>query len=293
MNDELNSIYTDTSNPASYSASVAAFLQSKRSLSVHKRKLRNFKRRKWIVPGPYQTICADLIDYQQYSRMNGGFKYILVVIDAFSRMAYTKALINKTALEVAMALDEILNDFKYPPSIFVSDKGGEFDIRNNVFISVIRKYNLSVYYAKGVTKNAIVERWNRTLKTRLERFFTETSRKRWIDVLQEFTRNINHSKNRSLGMSPSEVTLKNAPNIYKRLHPEVKRPKDCKLKIGDVVRIAIEGNVFKKGYRQNWSDSLYTVESIKKSQGFCLYHIKDSEDNIINRYFYLDELSSW
>ena len=107
MDDELNSIYTDTNDPASYSASVSAFIQTKRSLSVHKRKLKNFKRRKWIVPGPYQTICADLIDYQQYFRINSGFKYILVVIDAFSRMAYTKALKSKTALEVAMAMSGV------------------------------------------------------------------------------------------------------------------------------------------------------------------------------------------
>jgi len=63
-----------------------------------------------------------LIDYQQFSRQNRGFKYILVVIDAFSRMAYTKKLTTKTAQESAQALDEIIEMMPYPPSIFVSDK---------------------------------------------------------------------------------------------------------------------------------------------------------------------------
>ena len=246
MDDDLNNIYTNINNYASYSADVASFLQQKRSLSLHKRRLKKFPRRKWIVPGPYHTIAADLIDYQQYGRENGGTKYILVVIDAFSRFAYTKSLKTKTAEETAFALDEIIQTMKYPPSIFISDKGGEFEIRNRHFSAIIDKYHLVMYYAKGVTKNAIVERWNRTLKTRLERYFTETGKRRWLDVMSQFTDNINHTKNRSIGMAPSEVTFENAPNIFKRLHPDMKRPKECKLKIGDVVRIAIDGNIFTK-----------------------------------------------
>jgi len=117
------------------------------------------------------------------------------------------------------------------------------------FASIIEKYHMAMYYAKGVTKNAIVERWNRTLKTRLERYFTETNRKRWIDVLPQFTTNINNTKNRTIGIPPSRVTLDNSTKIFKRLHPDMKKPKDCKLKLGDIVRTAIEGNIFTKvGY---------------------------------------------
>jgi len=152
----------------------------------------------------------------------------------------------KSAQETALALDKIIQSMKYPPVIFVSDRGREFEIRNQHFGAIIDKYHLVMYYAKGVTKNAIAERWNRTLKSRLGRYFTETGKNRWIDVLEQFTNNINHTKNRSIGMPPSEVTLENAPKIFKRLHPDMKRPKDCKLKIGDVVRTAIEGNIFTK-----------------------------------------------
>jgi len=145
-----------------------------------------------------------------------------------------------------LAIDEIVQSMSYPPTIFVSDKGGEFDIRNIHFRTIIDKYRLAMYYAKGATKNAIVERWNRTLKTRLERYFTETGKKRWIDILEQFTNNINHTKNRSIGMAPSDVSLANAPAIFKRLHPSMKKPKECKLHIGDVVRVAIEGHIFTK-----------------------------------------------
>jgi len=84
------------------------------------------------------------------------------------------------------------------------------------------------------------------LKTRLERYFTETGSHHWIDVLEDFTNNLNHSINRTIKMAPVNVTLENAPRIFKQLHPNMKKPKDCKLKIGDIVRLAIEGNIFTK-----------------------------------------------
>lgn len=66
---------------------------------------------------------ADLIDYRKYSRKNGGMKYILVIIDAFSRFAYTEPLKFKTAKESAEAMDKIFQKFKFPPVMFTSDKG--------------------------------------------------------------------------------------------------------------------------------------------------------------------------
>lgn len=90
---------------------------------MHKKRIKNFPRRKWIVPGPYHTIAADLVDYQKHSRKNGGMKYILVVIDCFSRYAYTRPLRTKKAVDTATALDDIITSMNYPPSILVSDKG--------------------------------------------------------------------------------------------------------------------------------------------------------------------------
>ena len=135
---------------------------------------------------------------------------------------------------------------QYPPSVFVSDAGGEFDLRNNDFSAVVERLHLSVYYGKGKTKNAIAERWNRTFKTRLQRYFTDKKTTKWIDVLENFTNNINRSYNRSIGMAPSEVTFENSQNILKRLHPNSKRPKMCKLRVGDLVRIPATETIFSK-----------------------------------------------
>ena len=110
---------------------------------------------------------------------------------------------------------------------------------------------MNVYTMSGRTKGSIVERFNRTFKTRLERFFTESKDHRWVDVLQKMTTNINHTVNRSTGFKPSEVTRENSDEVKARLYPPPTDPRKCVLKIGDRVRIVKEKNFLDKGYKQS------------------------------------------
>ena len=149
-----------------------------------------------------------------------------------------------------------------------------------------------VYYTIGPTKNSMIERFNRTIKERIERYFTETSTRRWIDILEDFVSNINHSINRSIGMSPSSVTFENAAKIWKRLYPDQSIDVKCdQIQTGDRVRIVLKQNIFSKGYHQAWSDEIYTVNSVEKSMGVCLYHLKNNSNEILPQKYYLSELN--
>ena len=110
---------------------------------------------------------------------------------------------------------------------------------------------MNVYTMSGRTKGSIVERFNRTLKSRLERYFTESKDHRWVDVLPEMTKNINNTVNRSTGFKPSEVTKENSDEVKARLYPPPVDSKSCQLKIGDRVRIVKEKNFLEKGYKQS------------------------------------------
>lgn len=289
----FDDIYLDTKNPASYSSSVKSFMNQKTSISLHKRRIRNFKRRKIIVPGPYHSISCDLIDYSMYARQNNGYKYILCCVDMFSRFSYAKPLRNKTAEAVAKELDSIISSMQFVPKFFTSDKGGEFDLRNQYIKNIlVEKYHMVVYYTTGPKKNSMVERYNRTIKERIERYFTETGKKKWVDILADFVSNINHSINRSIGIPPIEVTFENAPKIWAKLYPNAgKNPKCDLILVNDRVRIALAQNIFYKGYHQAWSDEIYTVVRIEKSMGICLYNLKNDNDEILPRKFYISELN--
>ena len=290
---QLNEIYTDIKNPASYSSNVRAFFNQKRSISLHKKRIKNFVRRQYIIPGPFHTIAADLIDYQKIQGSNNNYRYILTVIDCFSRVSYARPLKRKTAEEVSEQLDSIISSMQYIPKFFTSDQGLEFDARNKYIRHVlIEKFHMVVYFTKGSKKNAMVERLNRTLKERLERFFTESNRMRWVDVLGDFISNINHSVNRTIGVRPVDVTLDNAEKIWKKLYPKANEfPKCDKILKGDRVRIPLEKNLFAKGYQKNWSEELYTVDRIERSMGICLYILKTNDNNILPRKFYISELN--
>ena len=148
------------------------------------------------------------------------------------------------------------------------------------------------YYTTGPTKNSMVERFNRTLKERIERYFTETSTKRWIDILDDFVSNINHSKNRSIGIAPSQVTFENANKIWKRLYPNQSVNVKCdKIKVGDRVRTVLKQNIFAKGYHQAWSDDMFTVSAIEKSMGICLYRLKNNSGDLLPHKYYISELN--
>ena len=116
-----------------------------------------------------------------------------------------------------------------------------------------------VYISKGDKKGAIIERFNRTLKSRLEMFFTETGKHTWIDSIQLFTANYNDSYHSSIGMSPSSVTLLNQNEVYAKLYPEENRREPCYFEVNDRVRIAIQKTLFDKGYVQ--SGMQYIVEN--------------------------------
>ena len=133
-------------------------------------------------------------------------------------------------------------------------------------------------------------RKTRTLKERIDRYFTENNTKCWIDILQSFSRNINNSVNRSIGVRPADVNLDNSDEISKKLYPNSGQKVACdKILVGDRVRIVLPQGVFDKGYKQSWTDEIFTVHAIEKSMGFCLYILKDKE--ILPRKFYLSELN--
>ena len=191
------------------SAAIEKFIRQKRSLSLHKQKRKIFQRRKFVVHQPYDTIMGDLVFYEGYKHANNNNKYILTVIDCFTKKAWTRPLKSKHAERVAEALDDILQSMRHPPRKFCSDKGTEFSVTaDSIYNTLVVKYNMVVYTLSGSQfKGSIIERFNRTLKTRLARYFTENGTTRWVDALSGITDAYNNSYHRSIKMTPNEASL--------------------------------------------------------------------------------------
>lgn len=165
----------------------------------------HFKRNPVLVKGLDEIWQSDLADLSNLSKHNSGFKFVLTVIDVFSKFAFAIPLKTKSATAVKKAFEDISAEGRKPQKIH-TDKGGEF--MGKQVQDFFKKEGIHHYVTHSETKASVVERFNRTLKTRMFRAFTAKNTLNYIDMLQELVDGYNHSKQRTIGMSPANVTLK-------------------------------------------------------------------------------------
>ena len=71
---------------------------------------------------------------------------------------------------------------------------------------MLRRRGIKFYTSENEDlKAAVVERFNRTLKTKMFRYFTHVNTRRYLDVLDDLLHSYNNTHHRSIGMAPSEV----------------------------------------------------------------------------------------
>jgi len=137
----------------------------------------------------------------------------------------------------------------------------------------------------------LVERFNRTLKEKMWKYFSEIGNNKWIDIIDDLIYNYNNSYHTSIKMKPVEASKKKneiqvRENLYGNMVIETKKPK---FKIGDKVRISRWKNIFSKGYLQNYTTELFTISNVLNTSPIT-YKIKDWNDEEIEGIFYEPEL---
>ena len=104
-----------------------------------------------------------------------------------------------------------LNFFSVPRRMF-SDKGLEFTA--HIVENHLRNLTIDKSKARNPdVKAGVAERFIRTLKGRLYRFFTTKRTFRWIDVLPELVDKLNRTVSRATGMRPIDINYENAKEV--------------------------------------------------------------------------------
>src|SRR5436190_16074331 len=129
---------------------------------LHRSARKNFPRRNVVLKGINDLFQADLIDLTKHSKVNKGFKYLLNVINCFTKYAYSVPLKNKNASSVSNAMKHILQGGDVTMRYLQTDDGKEF--YNSLFQAIMKKHNIHHYSTKSEKKASIIERFNRTLK---------------------------------------------------------------------------------------------------------------------------------
>ena len=208
---------------------------------------------------------------------NRGYRYVLVIIDNFSKFGWTAPLRNKNGLTIKDSFENILISSKRKPNLNESDRGKEF--YNKIFQDFLNKKNIKPYYRNSSYGAVFAERSNRTIRDLLKKVVFEQGDAKWIDVLPVITKQYNNRVHTSTKLSPKDASLKkNEGYVYKNLLDKRKKMKP-KFQINDLVRTAVLKKTFSKGDTTNWSYKLYKITEIIKDT-IPSYHI----DNLAERY---------
>lgn len=260
---------------------------------LHHSARKNFPRRSFEMRGINDTFQIDLVEMIPYAKENKGFKYLLVVIDTFSKYAWIKKLKNKSGPEVTSAMQLILNEnpARIPINI-QSDMGKEF--YNSHFQKLMKRYHINHYSTFSHLKASIVERFNRTFLNKLWQQFSLQGSHKWLSLIDVIVYNYNHTKHRTIKMRPIDVNVSNEAAILKNIYGQMKKTviktnKPQKFNVGDYVRISKYKSVFEKGYTPNWSTEIFKIVKILPTNP-TTYTLSDLDGSNIRGCFYEYEL---
>ena len=267
------------------------WLQEQEVYSLHKPVQKKFSYRKVIVNGIDNQWQADIIEMQTFARDNKGYRYMLTVIDVLSKYAWAIPLKSKKGDEMAETFEKIFKE--RTPDKIQFDEGKEF--YNRHVKELFEKENIEWFSTKSDKKASIVERFNRTLKGRMYKYFTEKQTRTWIDMIDELVNSYNNTYHSSIHMTPIEASKEeNEGTVWYNLYGAYLTSEygTSKYNVSDTVRISKYKNIFAKGYLPNYTQELFKIKQIIYGP-VIVYKLEDLSGEIIEGTFYEQELSPY
>ena len=219
---------------------------------------------------------------QLITKFNEGIKFLLCVIDIFSKYAWVVPLKDKKGVTIVNAFQKILDDSKRKPNkIWVDKKVVNFTKINEI---MVRKNDLEMYSTHNKEKSVVTEVFIRTSKNKIDKHMTAVSKNVYINKLSNIVNEYNNTHHRTIKMKPADVK----DNTYIDFNKEV-YDKDPKLKIRDHVRISKYKYIFAKGYAPNWYEEVFMIKKVKNTVPWT-YFISDLNGEKIIGTFYEKEL---
>jgi hypothetical protein len=235
---------------------------------------------------------GDLVELgPDISRKNGGNRYILTVIDVFSKFAWAILVRRKNANEVLDAFKRLIFEAApRKPKRLQTDKGKEF--MNSKVQAYLASLGIKHFASNSDMKAAVVERFNRTLKTRMYAYFTANNTKRFIETLPKLLHSYNYSYHRTIKMKPAYVKHKDEPRLWNLMYGrDAAIGSYSKVKTGQETQVRINKvkTIFDKGYLPNWSEEVFNIVGDIPHQK-RVYKLKDRQDTNIGGTYYPEEI---
>ena len=233
---------------------VDEFLDNQATAQITKQVHRNKVYHSILSPSVRNNYQIDLM-YLPNPRQNKNYKYLLTCMDVYSRYAFVAPLKNKTGAEVFEAIQELFDENGMPKNIN-SDLGTEFIYRP--FKDYCERNGIELWFSdtEQENKNAIIERFHRTLRGMILRYEVAFG-KSYIDDLQSLIWNYNHTKHSTTNQQPIEIWEgKNSNNQKINIIPN-------HFVVGERVRHLVKKKVFDKSSdTTTYTKTVYTITEI-------------------------------
>lgn len=290
-------IYIDPAHPASFShpekvhqylrkekgfknvnlKQVKQALYSLNSYSQHKRLINKYSRMITRSDDADERWQIDLMKIENLtSNIDKPFKYLLLIIDVFTRFLFAVPLYDKSRKEVTEGLELIfLTTGKIPYSI-TSDAGLEFN--NDNVRSLCKKYKINQFFSvPKITHASIVERVILSLRIKIGKMMTQLKNENIMNIIEYAVNSYNNSIHSSLGMTPAEANFGTGANRQLAQFTSMQRNTSKKernganqeissLREGDDVRLpqfmAYREKQFKKAHVPTFGEDVYKIAKV-------------------------------
>ena len=171
---------------------------------LHKPIIKKFKKIKVYSSFKDNIWGVDLADMQSLSKFNKGFKYLLCVIDLFSKYAWVIPTKDEKGTSIVNAFKKVIPEGQRKPNKVWVDQGSEF--YNQSFRDFLRINNIEMYSTYNEGKSVVAERFIRTLRNRIFKHMITISKNVYIDVLNDIVNKYNNTVHKTPKMKPTDVT---------------------------------------------------------------------------------------
>ena len=164
---------------------------------------RKFEKRRVYSTFKDNIWSVDLADMQLLSKYNEGIRFLLCVIDIFSKYAWVVPSKDKKGISIVKAFQIILRQSNRKPNKIWVDKGSEF--YNAYFKKWLRDNDIAMYSTHNEGKSVVAERFIRTLKSIIYKYMTSISKNVYNDKLDDIVDEYNNTYHTTIKMKPIDV----------------------------------------------------------------------------------------
>ena len=244
---------------------------------------------------PRELWQSDVVFFtnKEYVDNNNGYKYILTIIDAFTKYAYAYPMKENKCEKVLECFKDVFQKCGKIPERLNTDRGSELTCKN--FENFLKKENVYHYLSYSLRKCPIVERFNLTLQRLLYQMMNEHHTTEWTKYLDQALKIYNSRYHRTIKMSPIEAEkpeneTKVRRTFYEKYRKANSRKQKPKFQVNDEVRIFTEKGKFDCGYDAQFSREHFKIKKVLNNLPVVRYVLSEYDGRVLPGNFFQDEL---